>query len=98
MAGFDHGSTKHDEPECATTAARNSKLGLQLFACYLAVYGSFVLLNAFAPGVMEQTVGGVNLAIVSGFALIVGALALALVYGWACRAPVGDANEPGESA
>ena len=52
---------------------------------YCLAYGAFVLLNAFAPKVMEITFGGVNLAIWSGFGLIGGALLLALVYAWWCR-------------
>jgi uncharacterized membrane protein (DUF485 family) len=37
---------------------------------------------------MQRTVAGVNLAIWYGFALIVVALVLALIYGWLCRADV----------
>jgi uncharacterized membrane protein (DUF485 family) len=59
------------------------KLGLVLFAIYLLLYGGFVVLNAFFPESMEYTpLAGVNLAIWYGFALIVAALGLALIYGW----------------
>jgi adenosylcobinamide amidohydrolase len=58
-----------------------SPLGLKLFALYLAAYGTFVGLNAFWPDVMKKPViAGVNLAIVYGFGLIVGAFVLALIY------------------
>jgi uncharacterized membrane protein (DUF485 family) len=58
-----------------------SPLGLKLFALYLAAYGVFVALNAFWPDVMKTpVVAGVNLAIVYGFGLIVGAFVLALIY------------------
>lgn len=61
---------------------RNTRLGLQLFALYAAFYAAFVLLNAFAPGVMDtKPLLGLNLAVLSGFALIVLALVLALIYG-----------------
>jgi len=64
----------------------NVRLGLALFAIYLLLYGSFVLLAAFAPKLMEKTpLAGVNLAVWYGFGLIVAALVLALVYGWICR-------------
>jgi uncharacterized membrane protein (DUF485 family) len=63
-------------------------LGHVFFFIYLAIYGGFVLLNAFAPSLMETTpVAGVNLAISYGVGLIVAALVLALLYGWLCATP-----------
>jgi uncharacterized membrane protein (DUF485 family) len=65
---------------------RVSRIGLLLFAIYLVLYGGFVLLAAFSPQTMEITpLAGVNLAIWYGFGLIVAALVLALIYGWASR-------------
>jgi len=65
---------------------RQTRLGLALFAVYLAFYCGFVLLAAFAPDALAVLpFAGVNLAIWYGFALIVVALVLALIYGWACR-------------
>ena len=62
---------------------RHDRAGLVLFFIYLIFYGGFVLLNAFWPEVMERTpVAGVNLAILYGFALIIVAFLMALVYGW----------------
>jgi uncharacterized membrane protein (DUF485 family) len=64
----------------------NTRLGVFLFAVYLLLYAGFVLLAAFAPATMESTpLAGVNLAIWYGFGLILAALVLALLYGWACR-------------
>jgi len=64
----------------------NAKTGFILFLVYLLLYGGFVLLNAFAPETMELTpFAGVNLAILYGFALIVAALVMALIYGFLCR-------------
>jgi len=66
---------------------RNTRLGLRLFAVYLLFYGGFVLLTVFSPDSLEALpLAGVNLAIWYGCALIVAAFALALIYGWACRA------------
>ncbi|QDS99159.1 DUF485 domain-containing protein [Adhaeretor mobilis] len=63
----------------------NTRLGLILFAVYLVLYGGFVLLNAFSPETMESTpIAGINLAILSGFGLIIGAFVLALIYGVMC--------------
>jgi putative solute:sodium symporter small subunit len=65
---------------------RNTRIGFALFAVYSLSYGSFVLLAAFSPEMMEaMPLAGVNLAIWYGFGLIVAAILLALVYGWACR-------------
>ena len=64
---------------------RNARIGLILFTLYLLLYGGFVLLNTFAPQMMEWTpVAGVNLAILYGFGLIIAALVLALLYGILC--------------
>ena len=58
------------------------RIGLVLFWIYVLLYGGFVLVNAFAPEAMESTpIAGVNVAILSGFGLIVAAFVLALVYG-----------------
>ena len=64
----------------------NTRLGLILFAIYLVLYLGFVLINAFATNLMDTIVlAGLNLAIVYGFALIVIALVMALIYGAMCR-------------
>ena len=56
-----------------------------LFFVYLAFYGGFMGLAAFAPQAMGQPVlGGVNLAITYGLALIFGALLIAALYMAAC--------------
>lgn len=93
MVGLDHSAAPPADPECARTSARNSRLGLVLFAIYLVVYAAFVLLNAFQREVMDRIVwAGINLATVYGLALIVLAFVLALVYGWMCRAPLTDSQ------
>ncbi len=68
----------------AAAAARkqNMRLGLSLFVLYTALYGTFVMVNAFYPHVMEtRPWGGLNLALLSGFGLILVAILLAFVYG-----------------
>jgi uncharacterized membrane protein (DUF485 family) len=70
----------HDDhhPE---TVSRNARVGLWLFAIYLLLYGGFMALNAFYPDVMKRpALAGVNLAVIYGLVLIVGAFALAVVY------------------
>jgi uncharacterized membrane protein (DUF485 family) len=93
MAGLDHHAAAQ-EPDDPRTAARNTRYGLVLFFLYTFIYASFVLLNAFRPDWMAWTpLAGINLAVSSGLALIVGALVLSLVYGWLCRLPVGAEDE-----
>jgi uncharacterized membrane protein (DUF485 family) len=75
--------------------SRNARIGMVLFVVYFILYGGFVVLNAFRPDLMELTpVAGLNLAILYGFGLIVGALVLSLIYGAMCRNPQsGDQQE-----
>ena len=99
MVDLDHGQPDDAEKDDPATAARNSKIGLKLFAFYLVLYGSFVLINAFVPEWMDFNVwGGLNLAVLSGFGLIVAALIVSLIYGWLCRQPAANsADERKES-
>lgn len=61
---------------------RSNPLGMMLFGIYLVIYVGFVLINAIAPQLMEWTpLAGLNLAILYGFALIIFAFVLALIYG-----------------
>ncbi len=75
----DHENVREDEhPEII---AHNTRLGLILFALYCVMYGGFMGLSTFAPEVMKsRPFGGVNLAILYGFGLIVAAMLLAVVY------------------
>lgn len=77
----------------------NIRLGMTLFVIYLALYLGFVLINAFRTEWMEvTTLGGLNLALVYGFGLILAALLLALIYGWFCRPDVDPAKSADASA
>lgn len=88
MVGIDHGTADSPESIDAEQVARNTRIGLWLFFIYTAIYAGFVALNAFRPDLMERTpIGGINLAVLYGFGLIIGALFLSLVYGWLCRVP-----------
>ena len=75
----------------------NRRLGLILFAVYAVLYGGFVFLSALAADVMQRpAVAGLNLAVTYGFALIIVAVVLALVYGVICRSEPNDDSEPSE--
>lgn len=64
----------------------NARLGLVLFAVYLALYLGFMGIAAFNYELFASTpFGGVNLAIIYGMTLIVAALVLALIYMKLCK-------------
>jgi uncharacterized membrane protein (DUF485 family) len=76
-----------DEPRDLVSERHNARLGLLLFGVYLLAYAVFVGFSAFAPSVMDATVGRLNVAVVYGLALIGGAVVLAVVYAVLCRTP-----------
>ena len=68
-----------------TTNRSQQQIGLVLFFFYLLLYGGFVLLMAFdVERLQVMGPARINLAVWSGFGLIVLALVLALIYGWVC--------------
>ena len=70
----------------STTSLRPNPLGLALFLIYLTAYAVFIGIAAFKVSLLKTpVVAGVNLAVVYGMSLIVGAFVLALLY---LRAPV----------
>ena len=80
-------------------STRSTRIGLSLFAVYTAIYAGFMLLAAFSPQTMEATpLAGVNLASWYGFGLIVAAIVLALLYGWACRSDGRHDSQADDSA
>lgn len=82
MSPLDHSVERTVE----SASPRRIRLGLVLFAIYLALYVGFVLWNALAPDSMESTpLAGVNVAILYGLGLILAAFALALLYEVLCR-------------
>ncbi|HEX3150981.1 MAG TPA: DUF485 domain-containing protein [Gemmataceae bacterium] len=90
MAGFQHSHSPTEEARDPVAERFNARLGLLLFVIYLAGYAAYVLINTFRPTTMEVVVfSGINLAVASGMALIVGALVLALLYAALCRLPNG---------
>ena len=90
MAGLDHSTLPPPEARDPAVERYNARVGLVLFAVYLAAYTAYVLINTFRPAVMDQVPFlGINLAVSSGLGLIVGALVLALLYAVLCRTPKG---------
>jgi uncharacterized membrane protein (DUF485 family) len=86
MAGLDFKTPLAKEREDAAVVAHNTRMGLIFFTLYVLFYGGFMALSAFSPERMSRPfLGGVNLAVVYGFSLILAALALALLYMKTCR-------------
>lgn len=70
----------------SSSRAYNLRLGLVLFAVYLLLYVVFVMIAAFRTEWMElRPFGGMNLAVLYGFGLIIVAIALSLVFGLLCK-------------
>ena len=83
--------------DCEHTWARNARVGLVLFAVYVALYAGFMGLCTFAYQQLAQPVlAGVNLAIIYGIGLIVAAIALSLVYMVLCRGAARGSELHGE--
>ena len=78
--------------------AYKRRLGVILFLVYGAIYAAFVVINIAKASFMEAVLfGGLNLAVIYGFGLIVLALVLALAYNRACgRREASMAAEKGE--
>jgi len=65
--------------------AYKTRLGVWMFLYYTILYVGFVAINLLAPNWMEKIVfGGLNLATVYGFGLIIIALIQALIYSAMC--------------
>jgi uncharacterized membrane protein (DUF485 family) len=61
-----------------------TRIGVSMFIVYLLFYAGFVLINTIKPSVMALTFGGLNLAVLSGLGLIIGAFILAFIYNRLC--------------
>lgn len=72
-------------------------LGLKLFFSYSIFYAIFVVINLVKPTAMELIIiFGLNLAVVYGFALIVIAIIMGLIYNKVCTAMEYKLNKPEE--
>lgn len=94
---FDNHSADMSEPnrEQTPVTRHNARVGVVLFLIYCAIYAIYVMLSAFHGDVMaKQVVGGVNLAIIYGFALIGLAFAMALLYMVLCKSDRNDGGTP----
>ena len=76
----------NDDPTADAAARARSRIGLGLFALYVALYAGFMAVVLVRPDWLSaRPFGGTNLAIAYGLGLIAAALVLAAVYMVACR-------------
>ena len=86
METIDLKTSAAKDQEKKAVVAQNTRMGVILFIVYVIFYGGFMALSAFSPETMsEPFLGGVNVAVVYGFALIIVPLLLALIYMKLCR-------------
>jgi len=57
-------------------------VAMGMFLLYVTAYGMFTIAGTFMKGLLGIRVGGLNLAIVSGMGIIIGAVVIALAYNW----------------
>jgi uncharacterized membrane protein (DUF485 family) len=68
------------------SVAHNARLGITFFSIYFLLYTGFIVIVTFKYEWMGRPVlGGLNLAITYGIALILAAIVLAIVYVMMCR-------------
>ena len=77
-----HGQSTELEKDNAI--AKKNKLGLQLFAFYLAIYSGFVAIGTLFPQLMGIKIAGQNLSVLYGFGLILLAVIMGLLYNYFC--------------
>ena len=76
----------HDDPPAGEPARARARIGLGLFALYVALYAGFMAVVLVRPDwLAARPFGGTNLAIAYGLGLIAAAVGLAVVYMVACR-------------
>ena len=64
---------------------KKTKLGITLFFVYSIIYAIFVAIGVIDYKIMGNIVlGNQNLAVVYGFALILLAIIMGLIYNWIC--------------
>ena len=83
-------NTPPSPPSAEVLAVRsyNARMGLVLFVFYLAAYIGFVVLSATDAGrriLQQESLGGVNVAVLYGFGLILGAFIVSIVYMLLCK-------------
>ncbi len=80
---MNHGPAAKLEVDHAT--GKKTRLGVILFIVYSLIYAGFVAIGVLNYELMgKELMGGLNLAVIYGFGLIVFAIVLGLIYHLAC--------------
>jgi uncharacterized membrane protein (DUF485 family) len=88
MGGLDFKHQLPKEREDDAIVAYNTRLGVYFFTIYVLFYGGFMGMSAFRPELIGSPfMWGINLSVIYGFALIVSAFILALLYMKMSRKP-----------
>jgi uncharacterized membrane protein (DUF485 family) len=75
----------HQETGPDLASKKKSRLGVILFLFYTAMYFGFVIIGVFFPDIMGNTAfGGLNLAVIYGFGLILLAIVMGFIYHLFC--------------
>lgn len=71
-----------------------ARLGIYLFIFYVLVYAGFIVINVMSPKTMGVIVlGGLNLACVYGFGLIILAIIMGVIYNHMCTKKEDELNK-----
>ncbi len=89
---MDHGLVSDWSKDKASSF--KTRVGIWMFVLYAVIYVGFVWINTFNPRLMGSDIGGLNLAVIYGFGLILFALMLAFVYNAICTAAEEELNDP----
>lgn len=70
------------------------KIGIRMFIAYALIYAGFIVINTFAPQLMEKKViFGLNLAVTYGFSLIILAIVAGMIYNAVCTRKENEMEE-----
>lgn len=71
-----------------------SKIGLTLFWIYALIYAAFIVINVIDPKIMGLILfGGLNLAVIYGFGLIILAIIMGILYNNYCNKKEAELNK-----
>lgn len=80
--------------ETDKAASKKAKLGVKMFLFYTLVYAGFVFIGLTKPEWMGlEAIGGINIAIVYGFGLIVLAIVMGFIYNYFCTRMEDEMNK-----
>jgi len=73
--------------------AYKTRLGIYMFIVYTLFYAGFIAINTIKPSLMQELFMGQTFAVLYGFALILFAFVLAVIYNAMCNAAEARLNK-----